>query len=43
MIHACFGVALRMTGDMVHRDLPLLEAQVTLMLDEVEPAGGRDG
>jgi len=43
LIHEYFRVDLRMTWDMVHQDLPLLEAQVTLMLGEVEPAGGTDG
>lgn len=43
LIHEYFRVDLRMTWDMVHQDLPLLETQVTRMLDEVEPAGGTDG
>jgi len=43
LIHEYFRVDLRMTWDMVHQDFPLLEAQVALMLDEVERAGGMDG
>ncbi len=43
LIHEYFRVDLKMTWDMVHQDLPLLEAHVTRMLDEIERPGGADG
>lgn len=43
LIHEYYRVDLRKTWDMVHQDLPLLEAQTTRMLDEVERAGDADG
>jgi uncharacterized protein with HEPN domain len=43
LIHEYFRVDLRMTWDMVHQDLPLLETQVMRMLDEIERAGDGDG
>ena len=43
LIDEYFRVDLRMTWDMVHQDLPLLETQVTRMLDEIERAGDGDG
>lgn len=43
LIHEYFRVDLRMTWDMIHLDLPLLQAQVTRMLDAVERADDVDG
>ncbi len=43
LIHEYLRVDLKMTWDMVHQDLPPLDAHVTRMLDEIERPGGADG
>jgi uncharacterized protein with HEPN domain len=43
LIHQYFRVDLEMAWDMVQRDLPLLEAHVRRMLDEIDGADGADG
>jgi uncharacterized protein with HEPN domain len=43
LIHQYFRVDLQLAWDMVQRDLPLLEAQVRRMLDEIDRAGDADG
>ena len=40
LIHEYFRVDLEMAWDMVHQDLPLLDAEVRGMLDEINRAGG---
>lgn len=40
LIHEYFRVDLKMAWDMIHKDLPLLEAEVRGMLDETTRDGG---